>query len=184
MRTGERKLLKEQPVLGGFDAANYVTERLWATARDGTKVPVSIAYRKGWKRDGTAPMYQTAYGSYGASSDPTFEVETVSLLDRGFVYALAHIRGGQEMGRAWYDAGHLLNKKNSFTDFIDVTDFLVREKYASPDKVFAMGGSAGGLLMGAVANMAGEKYRAIVAHVPFVDAVTTMLDETIPLTSN
>jgi oligopeptidase B len=184
MRTGERKLLKRQPVLGGYDPANYVTERVWATARDGAKVPVSIAYRKGWKRDGTAPMYQTGYGAYGASSDPSFEIAAVSLLDRGFVYALAHIRGGQEMGRAWYDAGHLLNKKNSFTDFIDVTDFLVREKYAAPDKVFAMGGSAGGLLMGAVANMAGDKYRAIVAHVPFVDAVTTMLDETIPLTSN
>ena len=184
MKTGERKLLKEQPVLGGFDAAHYATERVWATARDGTKVPVSLAYRKGFKRDGTAPMYQTAYGAYGASSDPSFGVETVSLLDRGFVYALAHIRGGQEMGRAWYDAGHLLNKKNSFTDFIDVTDFLVKEKYAAPDKVFAMGGSAGGLLVGAVANMAGTKYRALVAHVPFVDAVTTMLDESIPLTAN
>ncbi|HUD71042.1 MAG TPA: S9 family peptidase [Dongiaceae bacterium] len=184
MKTGERKLLKEQPVLGGFDAANYVTERVWATARDGTKVPISLAYRKGFRKDGTAPMYQTAYGSYGASSDPDFGVETVSLLDRGFVYALAHIRGGQEMGRAWYDDGHLLHKKNTFTDFVDVTDFLVKEKYCAPDKVFAMGGSAGGLLMGAVANMAGEKYRAIVAHVPFVDAVTTMLDETIPLTSN
>ncbi|HYV86884.1 MAG TPA: S9 family peptidase [Patescibacteria group bacterium] len=184
MRTGSRTLLKRQPVLGGYDPANYVTERVWATARDGTKVPVSIAYRKGWKRDGTAPMYQTGYGAYGASSDPSFEIAAVSLLDRGFVYALAHIRGGQEMGRAWYDAGHLLNKKNSFTDFIDVTAYLVREKYAAPDKVFAMGGSAGGLLMGAVANMAGDQYRAIVAHVPFVDAVTTMLDDTIPLTSN
>ncbi len=184
MRTGERRLLKRQPVLGGYDPANYVTERVWATARDGVRVPVSMAYRKGFKRDGKAPLYQTAYGAYGASSDPSLEIETVSLLDRGFVYALAHIRGGQEMGRAWYDDGHLLHKKNSFTDFIDVTDFLVREKYAAPDKAFAMGGSAGGLLMGAVANMAGEKYRAIVAHVPFVDAVTTMLDDTIPLTSN
>ena len=184
MRTGERRLLKRQPVLGGYDPANYVTERVWTVARDGTKVPVSLAYRKGFKRDGTAPLYQTAYGAYGFSSDPDFGIDTVSLLDRGFVYALAHIRGGQEMGRAWYDDGHLLHKKNSFTDFIDVTDFLVREKFAAPDKVFAMGGSAGGLLMGAVANMGGEKYRAIVAHVPFVDAVTTMLDETIPLTSN
>jgi len=184
MKTGERKLLKEQPVLGGFDANNYVTERVWATARDGTKVPVSLAYRKGFKKDGTAPMYQTAYGSYGASSDPALRISSISLLDRGFVYALAHIRGGQEMGRRWYDDGHLLKKKNTFTDFIDVTDFLVKEKYAAPDKVFAMGGSAGGLLMGAVANMAGDKYRAIVAHVPFVDAVTTMLDDTIPLTSN
>jgi oligopeptidase B len=184
MKTGDRKLLKEQPVLGGFDAKNYVTERVWAVARDGTKVPVSLAYRKGFKKDGTAPMYQTAYGSYGASSDPALRISSISLLDRGFVYALAHIRGGQEMGRKWYDDGHLLNKKNTFTDFIDVTDYLVKEQYAAPDKVFAMGGSAGGLLMGAVANMAGEKYRAIVAHVPFVDAVTTMLDDSIPLTSN
>ncbi len=184
MRTGARRLLKRQPVLGGFDSANYTTERVWATARDGTKVPVSVAYRKGLRRDGKAPLYQTAYGAYGSSSDPEFEIEPVSLLDRGFVYAVAHIRGGQEMGRAWYDDGRLLHKMNTFTDFIDVTDFLVREKYAAPDKVFAMGGSAGGLLMGAVANMAGERYRAIVAYVPFVDAVTTMLDETIPLTSN
>jgi len=184
MKTGERKLLKEQPVLGGFDAKNYVTERVWATARDGVKVPVSLAYRKGFKKDGTAPLYQTGYGAYGYSSDPALRISAISLLDRGFVVALAHIRGGQEMGRQWYDDGHLLKKKNSFTDFIDVTDFLVKEKYASPDKVCAMGGSAGGLLMGAVANMAGEKYRAIVAHVPFVDGVTTMLDETIPLTSN
>lgn len=184
LRTGERRLLKQQPVLGGYDPANYATERVWATARDGTKLPVSLAYRRGFKKDGSAPLYQTAYGSYGASSDPEFDQAAVSLLDRGFVYALAHIRGGQEMGRAWYEDGHLLKKKNSFTDFVDVTDFLVREKYAAPDKAFAMGVSAGGLLMGAVANMAGEKYRAIVAHVPYVDAVTTMLDETIPLTAN
>jgi oligopeptidase B len=184
MKTGERTLLKEQPVLGGFKAENYATERVWATARDGTKVPVSLAYRKGFKKDGTAPMYQTAYGAYGYSSDPSLRIASISLLDRGFVFALAHIRGGQEMGRHWYDDGHLLNKKNSFTDFIDVTDFLVKEKVAAPDKVFAMGGSAGGLLMGAVANMGGDRYRAIVAHVPFVDAVTTMLDESIPLTSN
>jgi oligopeptidase B len=184
MRTGERTLLKRQPVLGGFAAENYVTERVWATARDGTKVPVSLVYRKGFKKDGTAPLYQYAYGSYGASSDPEFELPVVSLLDRGFVYAIAHVRGGQELGRAWYDDGHLLRKKNTFTDFIDVTDFLVREKYAAEDKVFAMGGSAGGLLMGAVANMAPDRYRGIVAHVPFVDGVTTMLDDTIPLTSN
>jgi oligopeptidase B len=184
MKTGERKLLKRQPVLGGYDPKHYTTERVWAQARDGVRVPVSLAYRKGTRRDGTAPLYQTGYGSYGASSDPSFHVSVPSLLDRGFVYALAHMRGGQEMGRAWYDDGHLLKKKNTFNDFVDVTDFLVKEKYCAPDKVFAMGGSAGGLLMGAVANMAGEKYRAIVAHVPFVDAVTTMLDETIPLTSN
>jgi oligopeptidase B len=184
MRTGERKLLKRQPILGGFSAENYVTERVWATSRDGVRVPVSLVYRKGLKKDGTAPLYQYAYGSYGASSDPEFELPVISLLDRGFVYAIAHIRGGQELGRAWYDDGHLLKKKNSFTDFIDVTDFLVRERYVAKDKVFAMGASAGGLLMGAVANMAPDRYRGIVAQVPFVDAVTTMLDDTIPLTSN
>jgi oligopeptidase B len=184
MRTGERRLLKRRPVLGGFDSANYASERVWATARDGVKVPVSLVYRKGFKRDGTAPLYQHAYGAYGASSDPYFDSTVFSLLDRGFVYALAHIRGGQEMGRAWYDAGHLLNKKNSFTDFIDVTAFLVREKYAAADKATASGASAGGLLMGAVLNMAPEKYRAIVAGVPYVDAVTTMMDESIPLVTN
>lgn len=184
MKTGKRKLLKQDPVLGGFKAANYATERVWATARDGTKVPVSLLYRKGFKRDGTAPMYQHAYGSYGSSSDPEFDQTILSLVDRGFVYALAHIRGGQEMGRAWYDNGKLLNKKNTFTDFVDVTDYLVKEKYAAPDKVFAMGVSAGGLLMGAISNMAPDRYRGIIAHVPYVDAVTTMLDETIPLTSN
>jgi oligopeptidase B len=184
MRTGERKLLKRQDVLGGFRSERYATERVWVTARDGARVPVSLLYRKGFKRDGTAPLYQYAYGSYGSSSDPEFHSSIISLVDRGFVYAVAHIRGGQEMGRAWYDDGHLLKKKNTFTDFVDVTEFLVREKYAAPDKVFAMGGSAGGLLMGAIANMAPGRYRAIIAHVPFVDAVTTMLDETIPLTSN
>lgn len=184
MKTGQRKLLKEQPVLGGFDKTNYVTERTWAVARDGTRVPVSLVYRKGTPRNGTAPLYQYAYGSYGASTDPGFRSAVVSLLDRGFVYAIAHIRGGQEMGRAWYENGKLLNKKNTFTDYIDVTDHLVKSGYAAKDKVFGMGGSAGGLLMGAVANMAPEKYAALVAHVPFVDVVTTMLDESIPLTTN
>ncbi len=184
MQTGVRKLLKRQPVLGGFDPDNYVTERVWAPARDGTQIPVSLAYRKGFKRDATAPLYQYGYGSYGYSTDPAFWASAVSLLDRGFVYAIAHVRGGQEMGRAWYDDGKLLKKKNTFTDFIDVTDYLVAHQYAAPDKVFAMGGSAGGLLMGAVANQAGDKYRGIVAHVPFVDVVTTMLDESIPLTTN
>lgn len=183
-RTGERRMLKEQPVLGGFDKNNYVTERLWATARDGTKVPVSVLYRKGFKPDGTAALYQYSYGSYGSSSDPGFSANAISLVDRGAVYAVAHIRGGQEMGRQWYEDGKLLNKINTFTDFIDVTDFLVAEGYAAPGRVAAMGGSAGGLLMGAVANMAPEKYAAIVAHVPFVDVVTTMLDESIPLTTN
>jgi oligopeptidase B len=182
--TGERKLLKEQPVLGGFDKDNYVTERLWATARDGTQVPVSVLYRKGFEKDGTAALYQYAYGSYGSSSDPGFNSNVISLVDRGAVYAVAHIRGGQEMGRSWYEDGKMLNKMNTFTDFIDVTDFLVKEGWAAPDRVAAMGGSAGGLLMGAVANMAPEKYRVMVAHVPFVDVVTTMLDESIPLTTN
>ncbi|HWN42526.1 MAG TPA: S9 family peptidase [Thermoanaerobaculia bacterium] len=183
MRTGERTLLKRQPV-PGYDPAGYATERVWATARDGARVPVSLVYRKGFARNGTAPLYQTGYGSYGFALDPRFDSTIVSLLDRGFVYAIAHIRGGQEMGRSWYDDGRLLRKKNTFTDFIDVTDFLVREKYAAPDKVFASGASAGGLLMGAVANMAGGKYRAIAAHVAYVDVVTTMLDETIPLVTN
>ena len=183
-RSGERQLLKREPVLGGYNPDDYVTERLWATARDGVKVPVSVVYRKGFKRDGTAAMLQYAYGSYGISSDPAFSVANISLLDRGMVYAIAHIRGGQEMGRAWYDDGHLLNKKNSFTDFIDVTRFLVQEKYAAKDRVAARGGSAGGLLMGGIANMAPQDYRVIIAQVPFVDVVTTMLDESIPLTTN
>ena len=183
-KTGERKLLKRDPVLGGYDPANYVTERLWATARDGVKVPVSVVYRKGFKKDGTAALLQYAYGSYGISTDPAFNVSNVSLLDRGVVYAIAHIRGGQEMGRAWYDDGHLMNKQNSFNDFIDVTRFLVKEGYAAKGRVAARGGSAGGLLMGGVANMAPDDYRVIIAQVPFVDVVTTMLDESIPLTTN
>ena len=184
MASGEKTLLKQQEVLGGFDKANYVTERVWATAQDGTRIPVSLLYRKGFKRDGSAPLYQYAYGSYGMSMDPWFRASVLSLVDRGFVYAIAHIRGGQEMGRHWYEQGKLLNKINTFTDFIAVTDHLVAEKYAAKDKVIGMGGSAGGLLMGVVANMAPQKYRALVAHVPFVDVVTTMLDESIPLTTN
>lgn len=184
MQTGEKRLLKEQEVLGGFDKTQYQTERLWATAADGTKIPVSLLYKKGLKKDGTAPLYQYAYGSYGISSSPSFSSTVLSLVDRGFVYAIAHIRGGQEMGRDWYENGKLLKKINTFTDFIAVTDYLVAEKYAAKDKVFAMGGSAGGLLMGAIANMAPEKYRGLAAHVPFVDVVTTMLDESIPLTTN
>ena len=183
VRTGERRELKRQPV-PGYDPANYVTERLWATARDGTKVPVSIVYRKGFAKDGKAALLQYGYGSYGASMDPGFSVTTVSLLDRGMAYAIAHIRGGQEMGRQWYEDGKLLHKQNTFTDFIDVTDFLVKEGYAAKDRVAALGGSAGGLLMGAVANMAPEKYRVILSQVPFVDVVTTMLDPSIPLTTN
>jgi oligopeptidase B len=184
MRTGEKTLLKRDPVLGGFDPARYRTEFVFAPGRDGQRIPVSLIHRNDFKRDGSAPMLQYAYGSYGVSMDPAFASARFSLIDRGFVYAIAHIRGGQEMGRAWYDDGRLFNKKNSFNDFIDVTHFLVAQGYAARDKVFAMGGSAGGLLMGAIANMSPRDYRGIVAQVPFVDAVTTMLDATIPLTTN
>ncbi|GAB3340565.1 S9 family peptidase [Marilutibacter aestuarii] len=183
VRSGERRQLKQEPVIG-YDPSQYVTERLWATARDGTKVPVSLVYRKGFERDGTAAMLQYAYGSYGSSTDPGFNSTVVSLLDRGMVYAIAHIRGGQEMGRAWYDNGKLFNKKNTFTDFIDVTRYLVEQKYAAPDRVAAYGGSAGGLLMGAIANMSPGDYDVILSQVPFVDVVTTMLDPSIPLTTN
>jgi len=181
---GTRQWRKTETVLGGFEAGNYVSEFRMATARDGARIPVSLAYRKDTPRDGTAPVYQYAYGSYGYSMDPDFRSSWVSLLDRGFVVAIAHVRGGQELGRHWYDDGRLLRKRNTFTDFIDVTAMLVAERYGAADKVCAQGGSAGGLLMGAIANMAPERYRAIVAHVPFVDVVTTMLDESIPLTTN
>ena len=181
--TGARTVLKRNPA-PNYDASQYVTERVWATARDGTKVPVSLVYKRGFRKDGTAALLQYGYGSYGFSTDPAWSPTIIPMLDRGMVYAIAHIRGGQEMGRAWYDAGHLLNKKNSFTDFIDVTRFLVANGYAAKDRVAASGGSAGGLLMGAVANMAPQDYRVIIAQVPFVDVVTTMLDTSIPLTTN
>ena len=182
-KTGERRTLKQQPVIG-YDASKYTTERVWVTARDGVKVPVSLVYRTGFQKDGTAAMLQYGYGSYGASMDPNFNLPVVSLLDRGVVYAIAHIRGGQEMGRKWYDDGKLMAKKNSFTDFIDVTRGLVEQGYAAPDRVAAYGGSAGGLLVGAVANMAPDDYAVILSQVPFVDVVTTMLDASIPLTTN
>src|SRR5882757_7619813 len=184
MRTGEKTLLKRDPVLGDFDPSNYETELLFAPARDGKRIPVSLIHRRDFVRDGSAPLLQYAYGSYGLSTDPGFSSARFSLIDRGFVYAIAHIRGGQEMGRSWYDDGRLLQKKNSFADFIDVTHFLVAQGYAAQDKVFAMGGSAGGLLMGAIANISPHDYRGIVAQVPFVDVVTTMLDDSIPLTTN
>jgi oligopeptidase B len=184
MRTDQKQVRKIDTVLGGFDAANYRTELLQATARDGKHVPVSVVRRKDTQPNGTAPLYQYAYGSYGYSTEPVFRSNWVSLLDRGFVVAIAHIRGGQELGRQWFEDGRLLHKKNSFTDFIDVTEFLVGHSYCAKDKVFAEGGSAGGLLMGAVANMAPQDYRGIIAYVPFVDVVTTMLDESIPLTTN
>ena len=178
-----RKILKQDEVLGGFDSKNYVTERQMITARDGVKVPVSLVYRRGTPKDGTAPMYQYAYGSYGYSMDPSFRSSWISLLDRGFVVSIAHVRGGQEMGRSWYDNGKMFNKMNTFTDFIDVTEGLIKLGYSAPDRIIAGGGSAGGMLMGGVANMRPELYAAIYAAVPFVDVVTTMLDETIPLTT-
>jgi oligopeptidase B len=184
VKTGKREMLKREPVLGGYDPASYATEFAWATARDGVKVPVSIVYAKTTPRNGTAPLLQIGYGSYGSTYDPEFSYLTPSLLDRGFVVAIAHIRGGQEMGRAWYENGKLLHKKNSFTDFIDVTRWLAANKYNDPKRAFALGRSAGGLLMGAIANMAPSDYAGIVMGVPFVDVVTTMLDESIPLTTN
>jgi len=183
LATGERTLMKREKVRGGFDPTNYVVERLWAPARDGVKVPISLVYRRGMERDGSNPLLLYGYGSYGASMEAWFRPEVVSLLDRGFSYAIAHVRGGQELGRKWYEDGKLLHKKNTFTDFIDCGRFLVEERYTAPERLFAMGGSAGGLLMGAVANMAPELFRGIIADVPFVDVVTTMLDEDIPLTT-
>jgi oligopeptidase B len=184
VRTGEKILLKRDPVVGSFDPANYRSEFLFAPARDGARIPVSLVYRAGFTRDGSAPLLQYAYGAYGLSTDPSFSSARLSLIDRGFVYAIAHVRGGQEMGRAWYDDGRKLNKMNSFTDFIDVTRHLVAQGYAAKNNVFAMGGSAGGLVVGAVANLSPADYRGIIAQVPFVDVVTTMLDESIPLTTN
>ena len=185
VRTGERRLLKQEAVVGDFDPARYATEYLWVPARDGEQVPVAIVYRRdAFRRDGTAPLLQYGYGAYGISSDPVFSSSLLTLLDRGFVYAIAQVRGGQELGRRWYESGRLLDKRHTFEDFVDVTRHLVAAGYADPRRVFARGGSAGGLLVAAVANMAPELYRAIVAHVPFVDIVTTMLDESIPLTTN
>ena len=185
VRTGQRTLLKREPVLGDFDPSRYATEHLWVPARDGERVPAVLAYRRdAFERNGTAPLLQHGYGAYGISSDPLFSSSLLSLLDRGFVYAIAQVRGGQERGRRWYDSGRLLDKRHTFDDFIDVTRFLVDQRYADPKRVFCSGGSAGGLLVAAVANMAPELYRGIVAHVPFVDVVTTMLDESIPLTTN
>jgi oligopeptidase B len=184
VETGRQTLLKREPVLGDFDPANYVTEYPRVPAGDGEQVPVALVYRRGVPRDGTAPLLQYGYGAYGLSSDPYFSSNLLSLLDRGVVYAIAQVRGGQELGRRWYDHGRLLEKRSSFSDFIEVTRWLVGQGYADPARVVATGGSAGGLLMGVVANLAPQDYRAIVAHVPFVDVVTTMLDPSIPLTTN
>ncbi len=183
MTSGDAELLKRQEVVGGYDPDEYFSERLFATAADGVKVPISLVYKKGLERNGNNPLVIYGYGSYGASMDPYFSSVRLSLLDRGFVYAIAHIRGGEEMGRQWYEDGKLLKKKNTFTDFIICAEFLVAEKFTSEEKIFAMGGSAGGLLVGAVANMAPDLFKGIIAAVPFVDVVTTMLDETIPLTT-
>ena len=184
MKTKQKTLLKEQEVIGDFDRTNYTTERVMVTADDGTKVPMSIVYRNGIKKDGSNPTLLYAYGSYGASMDPYFSSVRLSLLDRGFVYALAHIRGGQEMGRQWYDDGKLMKKKNTFTDFINCGEYLINNNYTTNEGLFAMGGSAGGLLMGAVVNMRPDLWKGVVAQVPFVDVITTMLDETIPLTTS
>ncbi len=184
MRTQEKKVLKEQEVLGGkFDKNNYIEERIWATATDGTKVPISIVYRKGIQKNGKNPLLLYAYGSYGATMDPYFSSTRLSLLDRGFIYAIAHIRGGEDLGREWYENGKLLKKKNTFTDFVDCSKFVIAEKYTSAEHLYAEGGSAGGLLMGAIVNMAPELYNGVIAQVPFVDVITTMLDDTIPLTT-
>jgi oligopeptidase B len=183
MVTHERTLLKQEQVLGGFNSSNYDSERLHATAPDGVEVPISLVYRKGLKRDGENPLLLYGYGSYGASIDPAFSSPRLSLIDRGFIFAIAHIRGGQELERQWYDDGRLLKKKNTFTDFIACAEYLIREKFTRPEKLFAMGRSAGGLLMGAVANMRPDLFKGIVAEVPFVDVITTMLDPSIPLTT-
>ena len=184
MATKTKEVLKEQQVLGGkFDKNNYIEERVWATAADGTKVPISMVYHKSVKKDGKNPLLLYAYGSYGNTMEPYFSSTRLTLLDRGFVYAIAHIRGGEDLGRKWYEDGKLLKKKNTFTDFIDCSKFVIQQKYTSAEHLYAEGGSAGGLLMGAVVNMAPELYNGVIAQVPFVDVVTTMLDDSIPLTT-
>nr|WP_243860496.1 S9 family peptidase [Flavobacterium sp. JXAS1] len=184
MKTKTKEILKEQAVLGGkFDKENYVEERIWATARDGVKVPISMVYKKGLEKNGKNPLLLYAYGSYGMTMDAYFSSTRLSLLDRGFVYAIAHIRGGEDLGRQWYEDGKLLKKKNTFTDFIDCSKFVINEKFTSSKHLYAEGGSAGGLLMGVIVNEAPELYNGVIAQVPFVDVVTTMLDDSIPLTT-
>lgn len=184
MQEKTSKILKEQEVPNpNFDKDNYISERVWATASDGTKIPVSLVYKKGVKRNGKNPLLQYAYGSYGATIDPYFSTSRISLLDRGFIYAIAHIRGGEYLGRQWYEDGKMMKKKNTFTDFIDVSHYLIDQKYTSPEHLYAMGGSAGGLLMGAVINSSPELYHGVISAVPFVDVATTMLDDSIPLTT-
>jgi oligopeptidase B len=183
MATRERELLKREEVVGGHDPSDYVTERLWVTARDGVEVPLSIVYSRGFAKDGTHPLLLYAYGSYGATIDPGFDSARLSLLQRGFAFAIAHVRGGQALGRQWYEDGKLLKKKNTFTDFVDCARYLLDQGFTSRDRLFAAGGSAGGLLMGAVVNMAPELFEGVIAYVPWVDVVTTMLDSDIPLTT-
>ena len=183
LKTREKKRLKQEEVLGGFSPGDYRAERLYATAADGVKVPISMVYRRGIAKDGNNPLLEYGYGSYGASEDPYFDSSLISLLDRGFIYALVHIRGGSEMGRAWYEDGKLLKKKNTFTDFIACAEHLITEKYTRPEKLFAAGASAGGILMGAVVNMRPDLFKGVVAGVPYVDVITTMLDPGIPLTA-
>lgn len=184
MRTQEKQVQKEQEILGGkFDKNNYKEERVWATATDGTQVPISLVYKKDLEKNSQNPLLLYAYGSYGHSIDAHFSSTRLSLLDRGFVYAIAHIRGGEDLGRQWYEDGKLLKKINTFTDFIDCSNYLINQKYTSPEHLYAEGGSAGGLLMGAVINMAPQLYKGVIAQVPFVDVMTTMLDDTIPLTT-
>jgi oligopeptidase B len=183
MRTKEKKLMKQQEVLGDFNHENYISERLFAPADDGTQIPVSLVYRKGIDKSGNNPLLLYGYGSYGITSEPAFSSVILSLLDRGFIYAIAHVRGEQILGRKWYEDGKLLKKRNTFTDFNNCAEYLIRENYTDTGRLFAMGGSAGGLLIGAIINMKPELYRAVIASVPFVDIVTTMLDESIPLTT-
>ena len=184
MRTGAKEVKKQQQVLGGkFSEENYESRRLWVTAADGTQIPISIVYRKGIKCDGSNPLLLYGYGAYGITIEPSFSTTRLSLLDRGFIFAIAHIRGGEYLGRPWYEAGKLLHKKNTFTDFVDCAKYLIANQYTSPAHLYAMGGSAGGLLMGAVINQAPELVHGVVANVPFVDVVTTMLDDSIPLTT-
>ncbi|WP_303317742.1 S9 family peptidase [Flavivirga abyssicola] len=183
-KSKQKEIKKEQAVLGGkFSSNNYESKRIWATARDGVKMPISLVYRKGIKLDGTNPLLQYAYGSYGSTVDPSFSSIRLSLLDRGFIYAISHIRGGEYLGRNWYENGKLLTKLNTFHDFIDCSKYLIEQKYTSNKHLYAYGGSAGGLLMGAIINMNPELYKGVLAAVPFVDVVTTMLDDSIPLTT-
>ncbi|GAB4375071.1 MAG: hypothetical protein Kow0075_01180 [Salibacteraceae bacterium] len=183
MDTRQRELLKEQPVLGDFDKRNYIGKRIWITARDGVQVPVSIVYHKNTPISSETPLLIYGYGSYGVTIDPYFSPARLSLLNRGFVFAIAHIRGSQMMGREWYEEGKLLKKKNTFYDFIDCAEALIKQGYTSPQHLYAMGGSAGGLLIGAVINERPDLFNGVIAAVPFVDVVNTMLDETIPLTT-